>query len=74
VFHGSCSNGYIWNGLFFKWKMGVMGQSRRRWMDEVVELMGLRLQQPKEAARDRVEWRNVVRVVTRGRLRPDGTR
>jgi len=46
-----------------------------RWTDEVVETTGLRLQQPKEAVRDRVRgWRDVVRVVTRGRLRPDGTR
>jgi len=43
-------------------------------MDDVVETTGLRLQQLKEAARDRVRWRDVVRVVTRGRLRPDGTR
>jgi len=43
-------------------------------MDEVVETTGLRLQRLKEAAQDRVGWRYVVRVVTRGRLRPDGTR
>jgi len=47
---------------------------RRRWMDEVMETTGLRLQQLKEAARDRVGWRDVVKIVTRGRLRPDGTR
>jgi len=47
---------------------------RRKWMDEVVETMGQRLQQVKEATRDRVGWRDVVRLVTRGRLRPDGTR
>jgi len=41
-------------------------------MDEVVETTGLRLQQLKEAARDRVGWRDVVRVDTRGCLRPDG--
>jgi len=45
-----------------------------RWIDEVMETTGLRLQQLKEAARDRVGWRDIVRVVTRGRLRPDGTR
>jgi len=39
-------------------------------MDEVVETTGLRLPQLKEAARDRVGWRDVVRVVTRGRLCP----
>jgi len=49
-------------------------QDRRRWMDEVVVITGLRLQQLKEAARDKVRWEDVVRVVTRGRLRPDGTR
>jgi len=43
-------------------------------MDEVMETMGLRLQQLKEADRDRVGWRSVVKIVTRGRLRPDGTR
>jgi len=42
-------------------------------MAEVMKTTGLRLQQLKEAARDRVGWRDVVRVVTRGRLRPDGT-
>jgi len=40
-------------------------------MHEVVESAGLRFQQLKEAAQDRVEWRDVVRVVTRGCLRPD---
>jgi len=35
---------------------------------------GDKLQQLKEAARDRVGWRDVVRVVISGRLRPDGTR
>jgi len=43
-------------------------------MDEVIETTGLQFQEPKEAARDRVGWRDVVRVVTRGLLRPDGTR
>jgi len=37
------------------------GQPRRRWMDKVVETTGLRLQQLKEAARDRVGWRDVVK-------------
>jgi len=41
-------------------------------MDEVMEATGLRLQLLKEAARDRVGWRDVFRVDTRGRLRPDG--
>jgi len=48
------------------------GRPRRRWMDEVMETTGLL--KLKEAARDRVGWRDVVRVVTRGHLRPDGTR
>jgi len=39
-------------------------------LDEVVETTGLRLQQLKGATRDMVGWRDVVRVVTRGRLRP----
>jgi len=50
------------------------GRSRRRWMDEVVETMGVRIEQLIEAARDRVGWRDVVRVVSRGRLHPDGKR
>jgi len=50
------------------------GQPRRRWMDEVMETTGLQLQMLKKAARDRVGWKDVVRVVTRGRLHPDGTR
>jgi len=41
------------------------GRPRRRWMDEVVETTSLRLQQLKEAARDRVGWKDVVRVVTK---------
>jgi len=51
-----------------------MGRPRRRWMDEVVETTGLRLQQLKEAARDRVGWRDVVNIVSSGCLRLDGTR
>jgi len=44
-------------------------------MYEVVKTAGLlRLQQLKEAARDRVGWRDVIRVITRGRLRPYETR
>jgi len=35
---------------------------------------GGQLQLLKEAARDRMGWRDVVKVVTRRRLRPDGTR
>jgi len=38
------------------------------------ETMGLQLQQLREAARDRVGWKDVVRIVTRVRQRPDGTR
>jgi len=44
------------------------GRPRRKWLDEVVETTGLRLQQLKEAVRDRMGWRDVVRVITRGRL------
>jgi len=46
-------------------------------MDELVETMSLRLQQLKETARDRVEsleCRDVASVVTRERVRPNGTR
>jgi len=43
-------------------------------MDEVMETARLQLQHLKEAARDRVGWRDVVKIVTRVRLRPDGTR
>jgi len=43
-------------------------------MDEVMEKTVLRLQQLKEAARDRVDSRDVVKIVTGGRLRPDGSR
>jgi len=35
-------------------------------MDELAETMGVRLQQLKEATRDRVGCRDVVRVITRG--------
>jgi len=50
------------------------GQTRGISVDEVVEATGIRLQQLKEVARDRVRWRAVVRVLTRGRLRQDRTR
>jgi len=50
------------------------GQPRRKWMDEVGKTRGLQLQQLKEPARERVRWRDMVRVVTRGSLRPGGTR
>ena len=50
------------------------GRPRRRWLDEVVQTTGMSLQQLKEAVRDRVGWRGVVMEVTRGLLRPDGTR
>jgi len=43
-------------------------------MDEVMETTGLRHQQLKETARDRVGSRDVVKIVTRRRLRTDGTR
>jgi len=59
-----------------EWEMAgeVLGRPRRRWMDEVMETAGLRLRQLKEAGRDRVGWKDVVKIETRGRLRPDGTR
>jgi len=61
--------------------IGPVGVDQRgnRWTIELVETMGTRvfdlrrLPRLKEAARDRVGWRDVVRVVTRGRLRSDGT-
>jgi ribosomal protein L7/L12 len=50
------------------------GRPKIRWLDEIKELTGLSLQELKEAVRDREKWRNIVRTVTRGRTRPDGTR
>jgi len=44
------------------------------WDENGRRSMGLRLQLLREAVRDKVGWRDAVRVVTRGRLRPDGTR
>jgi len=63
-------------GLWLKWEMaGEVGFDRGgRWMEEVVETTSVRHQELKEAARDRVGWRDVVRVVPRGRRRPDTTR
>jgi len=44
-------------------------------MDEVMETTGLRLQQLKASiAKDRVGWKDVVKIVTSGHLHPDGTR
>jgi len=63
------------NTIFYVLGNGRRGRGRpSRWIDEVVGTTGLQLQQLKEAARDRVGWRDVVRDFTRGRLRPDGTR
>ena len=50
------------------------GRPRRRWMDEVKDITGKSLQELKEMARDRDMWRIMVRAVTKGRMRPDGTR
>ena len=50
------------------------GRPRRRWLDELLEITGLRLQALIEAAGERDGWRRLVHVVTRGRPRPDGTR
>jgi len=60
----------------------IRGRPRRRWMDEVIEATGLQLQQLKEAcicsltqsAMGWRQWRDVVKIVTRGRLRLDETR
>jgi len=49
------------------------GQPTSRWMDEVIKTTGLLIQELKEAAEDRVGWRDLVRVVTRGHLPPNGT-
>jgi len=45
-----------------------------RWLDEITETPGLRLQHPKKVAQDIDGYRTLVNVVTRGRARSDGTR
>lgn len=50
------------------------GRPKKRWLDEVKDVTGRSIADLKEAARDRVGWRSFVRVITRGRLRPDGTK
>ena len=50
------------------------GRPRRRWMDEIREVTGLGLTELSTVAADRMRWRRLVKVVTRGRHRPDGTR
>jgi hypothetical protein len=50
------------------------GRPRTRWMDEIRSLMGMTIQELKEAVWDRKQWRRKVMDVTRGRVRPDGTR
>jgi len=57
-----------WNGKKSR------GRLRRRLIDEKMKTTCLRLQQVKKAARHRVGWRDVFEIVTRGRLRLDGTR
>ena len=50
------------------------GRPRTRWMDEIKEATCLNMQQLAKLARERSEWRKKVMAVTRGRIRPDGTR
>ena len=50
------------------------GRPRTRWLDKIKEATGLNMQQLAELTRDRNEWRKKVMAVTRGRIRPDGTR
>jgi hypothetical protein len=50
------------------------GRPRTRWIDEIKQLMGLTMEQLKEAVKDRTRWRQMIIDVTKGRLRPDGTR
>ena len=52
----------------------MRGRPKQRWMDEIVDVTGLTLQELKEAVRDRKGWRKRVMWVTRDRGRSDGTR
>jgi len=48
------------------------GRPRRRWLDKIREATNLDLR--KLIARNRENWRELVRVVTKDRFRFDGTR
>jgi hypothetical protein len=50
------------------------GRPRTRWLDGVTGATGMTLRELVDAAQDRIGWRAEVMKVTRGRLRPDGTR
>ena len=50
------------------------GKPRTRWIDTIINITGLNLQQLVSAARNRLHWRRVIVDVTRDRLRSDGTR
>jgi hypothetical protein len=50
------------------------GRPKMRWMDEILEVTGLSLPKLLEATRNRLAWRSKVMEITRGRIRPDGTR
>ena len=50
------------------------GRPRRRWMDEICEVTNLNLSRLMIVAREIDGWRELVKVVTRDRNRPDGTR
>jgi len=50
------------------------GRPKKRWLDEIVEVTGLHIQQLKEAVWDRRAWRARVMRVTKDRDRSDGTR
>jgi hypothetical protein len=41
------------------------GKPRMRWLDGIKEATGLRLEDPKEAVRDRKKWRTLVEEKTR---------
>jgi len=75
----------LWTCRAGEWNVEVMhdGNSKRvqierkngtAVIDELKEVTGINIYELNTVSNNRVEWRRLVKVVTRGRLRSDGTR
>jgi len=49
------------------------GWERRKWMDEIHEVIGMKLMEPRDVTTERKHWRRLVKTVTRAQ-RVDSTR
>jgi len=49
------------------------GRPRRKWMDEIHEVTGMKLEELRDVTTDRKQWRRIVKAVARTQ-RVDSTR